>query len=127
MGCEFDEFTDRAWANYYEPDSKWDDVNEEAMNNRRMLHNVMLEVGFTAFPSEWWHFDYGDEKWALTTSNAPIYAGVLDAEQRNTVPYNNMELVRETNARQQAIIDQILELRDQCASMDAEVAAVMKG
>ena len=87
----------------------------------------MTAVGFTNFPSEWWHFDYGDEKWGLFTDNAPIYGGVLDAEVRDTVPYNNMELVRKANAEQQEIVKQIKELRERCKALDEEVAAVMRG
>lgn len=95
MGCGFDEFTDRAWTAYYEPGEAGDGVNEAARDNRRMLYNVMTEVGFTNFPSEWWHFDYGDEKWGLYTNNAPFYAGILDAGVRNTTPYNCMDIARE--------------------------------
>lgn len=127
MGCEFDEFTDRAWTTYYEPGEGGDGVNETARYNRRMLYNVMTSVGFTNFPSEWWHFDYGDEKWGLFTDNAPIYGGILDAEVRDTVPYNNMELVRETNAREQELVKKIKELRAECKGLDEEVAKVMRG
>ena len=87
----------------------------------------MTAVGFTNFPAEWWHFDYGDEKWGLFTDNAPIYGGVLDAEVRNTVPYNNMELVRMTNAKQQELVKQIKAQRAECKALDEEVAAVMRG
>ena len=92
-----------------------------------MLSNVMTEVGFTNFPSEWWHFDYGDEKWGLFTDNAPIYGGNLDAEVRDTVPYDHMELVRETNAKQLDMVKKIKELRADFVELDGEVAAVMRG
>ena len=127
MGSDFDEFTNRAWTTYYEEGGEGEGVNDTARDNRRMLYNVMTAVGFTNFPSEWWHFDYGDEKWGLFTDNAPIYGGVLDAEVRNTVPYNNMELVRKANAEQQEIVKQIKELRERCKALDEEVAAVMRG
>ena len=127
MGCEFDEFTDRAWTTYYEPGEEGDGVNETARNNRRMLYNVMTSVGFTNFPSEWWHFDYGDEKWGLNTDNAPIYGGILDAEVRDTVPYENMELVRESYRKQQEMVHKIKDLRAGCKALDEEVAKVMRG
>lgn len=100
MGCGFDEFSDRAWTAYYEPGEAGDGVNETARDNRRMLYVVMTEVGFTNLPSEWWHFDYGDEKWGLYTGNAPIYGGDLDAGVRNAVPYDNMDGVRKINTEQ---------------------------
>ena len=127
MGCEFDEFTDRAWTAYYEDGEKGEGENDSARDNRRMLYNVMTHVGFTNFPAEWWHFDYGDEKWGLYTDNNPIYGGILDAEVRNTVPYENMELVRETNAKQQELAAKIREMRKQFKAMDDNVAAVMRG
>ena len=127
MGCGFDEFSNRAWTTYYEDGEEGEGVNDVARDNRRMLYNVMTEVGFTNFPAEWWHFDYGDEKWGLFTDNAPIYGGVLDADVRDTVPYNNMELVRKANAEQQEIVKQIKELRERCKALDEEVASVMRG
>ena len=127
MGCEFDEFSDRAWTTYYEDGEAGEGANDTARDNRRMLYSVMTEVGFTNFPAEWWHFDYGDEKWGLFTDNAPIYGGVLDAEVRNTVPYNNMELVRESNAKQQELVKQLKELRNKCKEQDEKVASVMRG
>jgi D-alanyl-D-alanine dipeptidase len=85
MGCEFDEFTGRAWTVYYEDGSEGAGLNDAARDNRRLLYNVMTSAGFTNFPAEWWHFDYGDEKWALYTGKRPIYAGILDAKVRNSV------------------------------------------
>ena len=127
MGCGFDEFTDRAWTTYYEPDSEFDGDNDVARDNRRMLYNIMIDTGFTNFPSEWWHFDYGDEKWGQLTNNVPIYGGILDADVRNSVPYDNMELVKEANAEEQKVARQINDLRDECIKLDEKVAAVMRG
>lgn len=127
MGCEFDEFTDRAWTTYYEEGQAGEGLNAVARDNRRLLYNVMTAAGFTNFPSEWWHFDYGDEKWALFTDNAPIYGGILDAEVRDTVPYCNMELVRETDRKQQEMVRQIKALRAEFKTLDEEVAGVMRG
>jgi len=127
MGCEFDEFTDRAWTTYYEPGEAGDGVNTVARDNRRMLYNVMTEVGFTNFPAEWWHFDYGNEKWGLYSNNAPVYAGILDARVRNTTPYNCMDIVREADAKQQEILDVIRDIRRKCKEMDDDVSAVMRG
>lgn len=127
MGCEFDEFTDRAWTTYYEAGQGGEGVNDTARDNRRMLYNVMTAVGFTNFPSEWWHFDYGDEKWGLYTDNAPIYGGILDAEVRDTVPYEHMDLVRETNRKEQELVAEIKALREKSKALDGEVAAVMRG
>lgn len=36
-----------------------------ARRNRRLLYHVMLNSGFTNLPTEWWHFDYGNQCWAF--------------------------------------------------------------
>ncbi|WP_445010846.1 M15 family metallopeptidase [Vreelandella stevensii] len=30
----------------------------------RLLYDAMRQQGFTNLPSEWWHFDLGDQLWA---------------------------------------------------------------
>ena len=35
-----------------------------AAANRRLLREVLLEAGITNYPSEWWHWSYGDQGWA---------------------------------------------------------------
>ncbi|MBY0551144.1 MAG: D-alanyl-D-alanine carboxypeptidase family protein [Candidatus Obscuribacterales bacterium] len=37
----------------------------EAQRNRRLLYHAMVQEGFTNYPAEWWHFDYGDQMWSL--------------------------------------------------------------
>lgn len=37
----------------------------EAMKNRRLLHSVMLEAGFVNYSCEWWHYEFGTQRWAL--------------------------------------------------------------
>lgn len=32
--------------------------------NRMLIRVVMEEAGFKQNPNEWWHFDYGDQRWA---------------------------------------------------------------
>lgn len=36
----------------------------EALHNRRLLHDVMLEAGFVNYHAEWWHYEYGTQRWA---------------------------------------------------------------
>ena len=127
MGCEFDEFTDAAWTTYFEDGQAGAGANIQARDNRRMLYNVMTEVGFTNFPAEWWHFDYGDEKWGLYTNNVPVYAGILDAKVAETTPYNYMDLVRESDAKQQEMIHAMKSIYSRCRELDESVASVMRG
>lgn len=73
MGTRFDDFTDKAYTSYFEEN----DMSEKIKNNRRLLYWTMIYAGFTNLPSEWWHYDYGDNAWANTTGNKPLYNGKL--------------------------------------------------
>ncbi|OJF15345.1 M15 family metallopeptidase [Couchioplanes caeruleus] len=44
-----------------------------AGENRRLLIDALSAVGMVNYPTEWWHWSYGDRYWALTTgaSHAP--------------------------------------------------------
>lgn len=39
-------------------------LSEAAERNRALLREVMSAAGFTNYPSEWWHWSYGDQGWA---------------------------------------------------------------
>jgi D-alanyl-D-alanine dipeptidase len=39
-------------------------VGKAAYDNRQLLRNTMMEIGFAPFDGEWWHFSYGDKEWA---------------------------------------------------------------
>lgn len=69
MGTVFDEFAEIAHADYFEAPGR----DPHVRDNRRLLHNVLREVGFTHYESEWWHFDYGDGPWARRNRCAPLY------------------------------------------------------
>lgn len=126
MGCDFDEFTDRAWTNHYEPDCYNGERNETVRDNRRLLYHVMTSVGFTNLPSEWWHYDYGDDKWAQLNHTAPLYAGILDAKIRNSEPYPNMDKIREIDLKQQSLISDLIEAREECKNLSTELVNIVK-
>lgn len=42
-------------------------MGREARGNRDLLIEVMTRVGFVNYPSEWWHWSYGDRYWAVAT------------------------------------------------------------
>lgn len=39
-------------------------LTEEAIENRRILREALASVGITNYPSEYWHYSYGDQGWA---------------------------------------------------------------
>ena len=73
MGTGFDDFTDAAHTAYFESAD-----NTEVRDNRRLLHHVMTAAGFTNYPGEWWHYDYGDRFWAAMTQRDSIYRGIYE-------------------------------------------------
>ena len=53
MPSGYDEMTSRSYPHYT-------GGSEESRRNRDVLRAAMEAEGFTVYPSEWWHFDYGD-------------------------------------------------------------------
>ena len=126
MGTRFDEFTEAAWVDAFEPDSGTGLVNDVVRDNRRMLYNVMTEAGFTGLPSEWWHYDYGDGIWAQLSNENAIYAGRLDAEIRDIVPYKNMDIVRKADHEQQEFVRKMAEAVSCCEEIGERVLSEVK-
>jgi D-alanyl-D-alanine dipeptidase len=57
------------------------DVDRTARRNRTILAAVLSGAGLVNYPTEWWHWSYGDRYWALLTSAdhaiyGPVEAGV---------------------------------------------------
>lgn len=71
MGTYFDDFSEAAHTAHFESSSIY-----EIRDNRRLLYHTMLSVGFTNYPCEWWHYDFGDRFWAAMTNQESIYTGI---------------------------------------------------
>jgi zinc D-Ala-D-Ala dipeptidase len=52
MPSEFDDFSARAHPDYGE-------LPDTVLANRAFLFGVMSHFGFSHYPTEWWHFDFG--------------------------------------------------------------------
>ena len=63
-----------------------DFISQEAKANRTLLTRVMKASGFINYPTEWWHWSYGDCYWACLTDTSTLYCGVDE-----TVIENSME------------------------------------
>ena len=65
MGTEIDELTEASASDYF------DAQTEENLykKNRKLLSEIMSAAGFTQLPTEWWHFSYGDQIWAVDESD----------------------------------------------------------
>ena len=60
FGTSFDYGGSEASLSYYEKLSSQKELNldeNEAMLNRRLLYNIMTNVGFEPYEDEWWHFN----------------------------------------------------------------------
>ena len=64
MGTLFDEAIPASHTAFYEAKKAPSATEREVRDNRRLLYHTMAAQGFTNLPSEWWHFDFGDQLWA---------------------------------------------------------------
>lgn len=46
------------------------DVDPTARHHRTILADVLSGAGLVNYPTEWWHWSYGDRYWAVTTNAA---------------------------------------------------------
>ena len=52
-------------------------ITAAAKRNRRILIDALTSVGLVNYPTEWWHWSFGDRYWALTTNAAHAKYGPL--------------------------------------------------
>ncbi|MFE3329185.1 M15 family metallopeptidase, partial [Streptomyces sp. NPDC059176] len=54
-----------------------DNISEEARTYRQILASALTAVGMVNYPTEWWHWSFGDRYWALATqSEAAVYGPI---------------------------------------------------
>lgn len=80
FGTAFDHFGPEAATQYFENNNE----NDTAKVNRRWLHQIMVEAEFETDIDEWWHFDFGNQKWALQSGNSTAFYG----EVINPISFN---------------------------------------
>lgn len=71
MGTAFDHFGPEAHPLYYEENDK----NETVRQNRRFLCENLTTSGFRNSADEWWHFDYGNQVWAVSKGESRAIYG----------------------------------------------------
>ena len=77
MGTGFDDFTKKAMTDYFEKDDNINSFKDKlARYNRRILFNSMIKAGFSNYPEEWWHYDFGNQFWGVITNKIAIYGPV---------------------------------------------------
>jgi D-alanyl-D-alanine dipeptidase len=50
----------------------------QARRNRAILVEAMHSAGFVNYPTEWWHYSYGDRYWALATRRESALYGTVE-------------------------------------------------
>lgn len=61
MGCGLDEFSDKT-------KTASTLITKSQQQNRSLLCDALHSQGLINYPSEWWHFSYGDRLWAILTN-----------------------------------------------------------
>ena len=56
-------------------------LSPQARANRTLLAEALGRAGFVNYPSEWWHWSYGDRYWALMTGAPAALYGPVDSSQ----------------------------------------------
>jgi zinc D-Ala-D-Ala dipeptidase len=54
-----------------------DSITAKARANRGLLGRALASAGFVNYPTEWWHWSYGDRYWALATGAAAACYGPI--------------------------------------------------
>ena len=49
-----------------------------ARANRRLLGDALRGAGLVNYPTEWWHWSFGDRYWAATTGAPAAVYGPVD-------------------------------------------------
>jgi D-alanyl-D-alanine dipeptidase len=53
-----------------------DSISAPARSHRDLLGRALTSAGFVNYPTEWWHWSYGDRYWALGTGAAACYGPI---------------------------------------------------
>ncbi|WKE68416.1 M15 family metallopeptidase [Streptomyces sp. WP-1] len=54
------------------------DISDTARAHRDILTSALTAAGLVNYPTEWWHWSYGDRYWALTTGAPAALYGPRD-------------------------------------------------
>ncbi|MFT3818955.1 MAG: M15 family metallopeptidase [Rubrivivax sp.] len=60
MGTPFDDTTERSHPALEHRHAAAGLLSEMQLSNRRLLRTALLQAGWQAIDTEWWHFDFGD-------------------------------------------------------------------
>ncbi len=58
-----------------------DNISGEARSHRDILGAALTAVGMVNYPTEWWHWSYGDRYWALQSGAKVAHYGAKDLDR----------------------------------------------
>lgn len=70
MGTKMQEFCDKT-------ETAFEGMTPEQKQNRELLKSSLEKEGLVNYPAEWWHYSYGDRKWAQLTGKSQTIYGIL--------------------------------------------------
>jgi len=53
-------------------------ITDSARQNRALLIEIMSDQGFVNYPTEWWHWSYGDRYWAYQMHQTNAIYGTIE-------------------------------------------------
>jgi D-alanyl-D-alanine dipeptidase len=53
-------------------------ISREARTNRALLADVLTAAGLVNYPTEWWHWSFGDRYWAFTEQQSHAIYGPVE-------------------------------------------------
>lgn len=68
-----------------------DGLSDEARRTRSILADALLPTGLTNYPSEYWHWSYGDQGWAYRGGHACAIYGSAVPPNWEPVPADDVE------------------------------------
>lgn len=108
FGTSFDHGGEKSYLNHFEKLAQERDLTPNelaALNNRRILYNIMLEVGMQPYKDEWWHFNAPESQMGAKLLEATAEYGAIDLSEENLKHeqmrrdhfYGNLRLLAQTN------------------------------
>jgi D-alanyl-D-alanine dipeptidase len=68
------------------------DLTDTARTNRGILALALEGAGFVNYPTEWWHWSYGDRYWALVTGAPAAVYGSVSTVSVSTVSLSSVSV-----------------------------------
>jgi zinc D-Ala-D-Ala dipeptidase len=72
MGTGFDEFSERAARNHFRAHPPEAPADRVARDWRELLRAIMEHADFVGLENEWWHYEYGTERWGAEQRRDPF-------------------------------------------------------